>query len=57
VFGQIKQARWLPAVSLAWTEEGTRRVGDHLSHPQHSEITSALLWIEEEDKKARNLYA
>jgi len=31
-------------------------VGDRLSHAQHSEVTSALLWIEEEDKQARKLY-
>ena len=46
----------LPTLSLAWTEEGTRGVGDRLSHAQHSEVTSALLWIEEEDKQARKLY-
>src|SRR5439155_11961624 len=46
----------LPTVSLAWTEEGTRGVGDRLSHTQHSEVTSSLLWIEEEDQQARNLY-
>src|SRR6266446_2493459 len=46
----------LSTLSLAWTEEGTRGVGDRLSHAQHSEVTSALLWIEEEDKQARKLY-
>jgi hypothetical protein len=55
VFGQIKEARGFRHFLLRGTEEGTRGVGDRLSHAQHSEVTSALLWIEE-DKKARKLY-
>jgi len=46
VFGQIKTSARLPAISLAWSAEGARRVGHDLSHAQHSEVTSALLWIE-----------
>jgi len=51
VFGQIKQAR-LPAVSLAWFGEGARGVGGDLPHAQHSQVTAALLWIEEGKKGA-----
>src|SRR5206468_12223001 len=47
---------WLPAVSLAWTEEDKRGMGAHLPHSQHSEATSALLCIEEKDKQDRNFY-
>ena len=41
----------LPAISLAWSGEGARRVGHDLSHAQHSEVTPALLWIEIETSK------
>src|ERR1700751_3912491 len=32
----------LPTVSLAWTDEGARGVGDHLSHAQHSGLRSSI---------------
>jgi len=40
----------LPAISLAWSGEGARGVGRDLSHAQHSEVTPALLWIDESKK-------
>ena len=51
VFGQIKQARGLPAISVTWSGASARRVGPGLSDAQHSEVTSALLWIELETTK------
>ena len=39
----------IPSVSLAWTEEGTRE-WLMICLTQHSEVMSALLWIEEDNK-------
>ena len=41
----------LPAISVTWSGESARRVGPGLSDAQHSEVTSALLWIELETTK------
>jgi len=50
-----QRSPWLPTVSVAWLEKSARRMGDDLSHPQHPQVISALLWIEENPKQSEKL--